>query len=238
MPANTDDLYTVVKNTSGADRFFGFLGRHGVNLAEDDSYSIFGLPANQEGWNARKQASFEAALLSGDLTLLNTPRPIMQDPDADAIVANPSVAATHSATGGGSTGGLLTAGKYKVAYTFVNAWGETTKGTSLSAALTVSAGNIPRVTLPALPTDADSISLYITNMHATTPDVTTLHRYATGITATTKDLTTDVVALDSTHPVPPATNTTAAGTVLAAAISDNVLGLDDPSMGRVTTELP
>lgn len=230
--ADTTDLFTVVKNTSGATLIFGFLGHHGKTLAANATYSIFGPLSSQPTWNKRKQADFERALLAGTLTLISTPRPIIKDLTADAAVANPTVAATAVATGGGSTGGLLAAGTYKVAYTFVNTWGESTIGASASVNLVVGATNIPRVTLPALPTHIQSINLYITAANAS-PDLTTLRRYATGITTTTKDMAIALPAIGAGNPIPPATNTTQAPTSLGVAIAEDVVVLQDVSTGRV-----
>src|SRR4051794_24150491 len=91
-------------------------------------------------------ANLQAGGLAGHIDRLITAN--------SAALANPTTQATASATGGGSTGGLLAAGAYLVSYTFANGIGETTGGTSESATLTVSSGNKPRVTLPSLPTGA------------------------------------------------------------------------------------
>ena len=77
---------------------------------------------------------------------------------------NPNVKATVNATGGGATGGSLSPGTYIVAYTWLDTLTgrETTVGTSASLPFTVAAGNIPTVTLPALPAWAASMNLYLT----------------------------------------------------------------------------
>ena len=102
---------------------------------------------------------------------------------ANPAKANPTTTATVAPTGGGSTGGSLAAGTYYFAYTFVDCFGETLAGGE-SAQVTVGATNIPRVTLPALPTGVDSINLYLT---AAGGGVGTEKLYATGITTTTFD---------------------------------------------------
>ncbi|TMJ00822.1 MAG: hypothetical protein E6G97_17975 [Alphaproteobacteria bacterium] len=236
--ATTVDLYTTVINTSGKEMIFSYLGKHGKKLAAGASFTVFGDIQHSFPDGTTKQTrrrALERDLLAGRLAIVSTPRTIVLDTNPDAIVANPTVAATVAVTGGGASGGLMVAGHYKVAYTFVNSWGSTTIGTSTSADFTVATANIPRVTVPALPTNATSISLYVTDMHATLGDATTLHRYATGITGTTTDMATAVVAVDATHPVPPTTNTTQAHAARALGATDNVLGFVDPSWGSYTT---
>jgi len=100
-------------------------------------------------------------------------------------IANPTTAATVNITGGGSTGGGLAAGTYRVKYTWVTSWGETTGGTSESTTFTPAAGNIPRVTIPSLPANATGANIYLTPVGGTT---NTEILYSTGITGTTADL--------------------------------------------------
>jgi hypothetical protein len=107
---------------------------------------------------------------------------------ANALVnnklADPVTAPTHSATGGGAGGGSLAAGTYILAYTLVTALGETLRS-SQSTNLVVSAGNIPRVTFPALPAGAVSRKLYISTDGG---GAGTQTLYASGITALTYDM--------------------------------------------------
>jgi hypothetical protein len=233
--ADTGDLYTTVKNTSGREKIFSYLGDHGRKLAANATCTVVGNVIDYFGRGperAIKLRSYEADLKAGRLSVLSTPKQVIADVNPDAMVANPTVAATVAPTGGGATGGSMAAGKYKVAYTWVNTWGESTVGTSASAQFTVGATNIPRVTLPALPTNAASISLYVTAVDPTTADITTLRRYATGITTTTSDMTAAVSAVDGTHPAPPTVNSTAAAAAFTQRYSDAVLGAVDPSWKR------
>lgn len=92
--------------------------------------------------------------------------------------ANPSTQATVAVSG---TTGLLPAGTYYCQYAFVDPFGETLAGGE-SAQFTVTAGQIPTVTLPALPAGVQAINLYLTNPNGA-PGTETL--YATGIPATT-----------------------------------------------------
>lgn len=232
MP-DTTDLYTSVKNVSGAEKFFGFLGRHGKRLANNGTTTVFGgdVP-HLYGYNKRKQTAFEAALTDEALVVLKTPRPLLLDAAADAALTAPSTTATVAATGGGASGGLLAAGTYQVNYTFYNAWGETTAG-GRSATFTVAATNIPRVTLPAIPSGATGIKVYLTNTD--TPSGTT--KYYNKITSgTTLDLAvaswTEGTTTYSAAAAAPSSNTTAAGQVRGVTVADNTLGTTDPSWGR------
>ena len=79
------------------------------------------------------------------------------------------------------SGGLLPAGTYYCQYSFVDPFGETLAGGE-SAQFTVAAGQVPTVTVPALPTGVQAINLYLTQPGGG-PGTETL--YATGITTTT-----------------------------------------------------
>jgi hypothetical protein len=75
MPNTTSDLYTVVKNVSGVTRVFGFLGAHGVRLANNATYSVPGDLVTKLGAK-RSQRQFKAlehALVSGELTIVRSP---------------------------------------------------------------------------------------------------------------------------------------------------------------------
>ncbi len=98
-------------------------------------------------------AQFQAGGASGQLNLLIAAN--------SAGTAAPSAAPTVSATGGGTTGGLLPAGVYLCVFTETNGFGETT-ASPVSAAFTVTAGDIPAVTFPALQVGNVARSLYLT----------------------------------------------------------------------------
>jgi hypothetical protein len=98
---------------------------------------------------------------------------------ANPALANPTVQATAASSV--ATGGL-TAGTYYVSYSFVDAYGETLTGGE-SAQFTASGlTQLWTVTLPALPTYAKQINLYVTNANGASGTETL---YATGITTTT-----------------------------------------------------
>lgn len=234
--ATTNDLYTTVKNTSGASRFFGYLGDHGKTLANNGTTTVFGDLQTLIGNDARKKAALEADLLAGNLTLISTPRTVLYDASADAIINNPTVQATNAA----STGGSLATGFYKSAYTFVSAWGETTVGTSLSAAHEVEDATNDRmvVTVPAPNgvTNCTAVNVYVTAMAASAGAVSAATLRKVGqVTGADTTLNVDTLpAVGPSNPAPPSTNTTEAHSVRAVDVDDNTLGTVDPSWGSYT----
>ncbi len=84
---DTSCLYSTVKNISGVAKVFGFLPPHGRTLAIDEEFTVFGDIRQAMGGNRgtersvarRDNAAFEHAIESGDLEILNTPSPILQD---------------------------------------------------------------------------------------------------------------------------------------------------------------
>ena len=84
---DTSCLYSTVKNASGIVKIFGFLPPHGRTLAVDAEFTVFGDIRQGLGGNRgsdrsvsrRDNAAFEAAIESGDLEIMHTPSPILQD---------------------------------------------------------------------------------------------------------------------------------------------------------------
>jgi methionine-rich copper-binding protein CopC len=206
MPsAITAPLYTTVKNVTDKERFYGYLGKHGRTLAAGAEYTIFGHIQHSLGHGEIVERKRDAILRDLDakkLAILETPQVVVYeatagaqtnpstqatvDTDGGNLVANPTTQLTASATGGGATGGALAAGNYYIAYTWVDEDGnETTIGTSVSAQLTVGSTNIPRVTIPALPSGAVSANIYVSDTGGTN---TAVKLYKTGVTTTTADL--------------------------------------------------
>ena len=76
-------LVSTVKNTSGVDKFFGFLPPHGKRLAADEEINIFGdvKEAVNRGdrFGNRSMKSLQDSLDRGDLEIVNTPMPIAYD---------------------------------------------------------------------------------------------------------------------------------------------------------------
>ena len=101
------------------------------------------------------------------------------------IAANPALAVpTVAATVGSSSAvsSLPLATGYIVSYTWCDALGETTVGASASTAFnqTSATTNLNTVTIPSLPTGAQSANIYLTN-----PASGATSLYAEGVTATT-----------------------------------------------------
>jgi len=101
------------------------------------------------------------------------------------------------------TSGSLAAGTYYLNFTETNGFGETSISTE-SSQLTVSSGNIPRVTFPALQGGNVARNLYITAVNGSSG---TEVLYATGITTTTYDLA-QAASSNSYAVSPPLVNTT------------------------------
>ncbi len=76
-------------------------------------------------------------------------------------VAPPATAPIVAAVGGGATGGNLAPGTYFIEYTFTNAAGAETATSPESLPFTVAAGDVPKVTLPALPMGITGYKLYL-----------------------------------------------------------------------------
>jgi hypothetical protein len=82
-------LYTTVKNTSGAEATFGFLGAHGKRLADNATYTVPGdLVAKLGNGGRGTQRAFKAlekALEAGDLVIVNSPAVYLTDIDDGSI---------------------------------------------------------------------------------------------------------------------------------------------------------
>ena len=82
---DTTCLYSTVKNTSGVKKKFGFLPPHGRELAVDEEFTVFGdvrqavIKDVERVTSRRHILSFEAAIERGDLEIIQTPSPILQD---------------------------------------------------------------------------------------------------------------------------------------------------------------
>ena len=75
MPNTTTDLYTTVKNVSGVTQTFGFLGKHGKRLANNETYSVRGDLVGALGAerSTRRFAALERALLNEALIIVKSP---------------------------------------------------------------------------------------------------------------------------------------------------------------------
>jgi hypothetical protein len=75
MPNTTTDLYTTVKNTSGATAVFSFLGTHGRRLENNETYTVPGDLVGALGAKRSRRAfqAMERALNSGALSIVKSP---------------------------------------------------------------------------------------------------------------------------------------------------------------------
>jgi len=77
-------LYSTIKNVSGKKMRFGFLPPHGVELANNQVFTVFGniIEAVGRGDRVTDKRQYQAladALDRGDIEILTTPSPILQD---------------------------------------------------------------------------------------------------------------------------------------------------------------
>jgi hypothetical protein len=84
LTMDTTCLYSVVQNTSGGIKRFGFLPPHGKELAADEQYSVFGnileaVNRIHRGTSQRHRAALEIAIDAGDIVILEMPNPILLD---------------------------------------------------------------------------------------------------------------------------------------------------------------
>lgn len=92
MSLDTSCLYSTVKNVSGRAMTFGFLPPHGRKLANNEEFTVFGdirqaLVAGQRGGRAESRRdimAFEAAIARGDIVIVQTPNPVLQDQNTGA----------------------------------------------------------------------------------------------------------------------------------------------------------
>ena len=82
---STDCLHTIVKNTSGTERTFGFLGPRGKRLTSGQSFAVpgdlvatLGAMVSKRRFNALK-----ASLKRGTLTIVSSPGAFLYDEGSD-----------------------------------------------------------------------------------------------------------------------------------------------------------
>ncbi|WP_353208370.1 hypothetical protein [Sphingorhabdus sp.] len=95
MPNTTTDLYTTVKNVSGAERVFGFLSKHGKRLANNATFTVPGDLVGALGAQ-RSQRQFQAlerALVSGALEIVKSPSVYLRD-ESNTITRELGMAST------------------------------------------------------------------------------------------------------------------------------------------------
>jgi hypothetical protein len=77
--ADLASIRTKVRNTSGGELFFGFLGPHGVSLTDDEYYSFVGDLKSLVAGNARKEKALNNALDTDQLVIITDPLPVHLD---------------------------------------------------------------------------------------------------------------------------------------------------------------
>lgn len=87
MPApSAGCLFSIVKNTSGGTKHFGFLPPHGRTLTNNEELHVFGnvydaIYRNAGHRNQRLQDALGSAITDGDLTIKTSPCVIVYDTD-------------------------------------------------------------------------------------------------------------------------------------------------------------
>lgn len=87
---DTTCMFSVVKNISGASRFFPFLPPHGAELANNGEYSVFGnvleaISRSNDRFGDRDKDGLLAEVDAGNLEIRSTPAPILTDATTDDI---------------------------------------------------------------------------------------------------------------------------------------------------------
>ncbi len=90
MAQETACLLSVVKNISGVTKRFGQLPPHGVQLANNEQFSMIGDLSNAVTLGGfakrRKLRALKSALAAEDLAVVSLPNPIVYDAEAEASV--------------------------------------------------------------------------------------------------------------------------------------------------------
>lgn len=74
------ELYTIVENTCGVDRVFGFLGKRGKRLAAGEVFAVPGdLVASLGVASRRKFDALKASVANGSLVIRSRPAPVLFD---------------------------------------------------------------------------------------------------------------------------------------------------------------
>ena len=93
MPTPTQaELYTAIRNTSGAEHTFSFLGPRGMRMAADEVVLIPGdfvatLGAETQEGRRRKFNSLERSLAEGRLSIDSRPAPVLYDETLERAVS-------------------------------------------------------------------------------------------------------------------------------------------------------
>lgn len=85
MPQAKNNFQTVVRNTSASEKFFGFLGAHGVKLAAGATYAVDGDLVGSIK-NRRALKSLQEQLAAGVLTVMKTPTVFLETDNVGEVV--------------------------------------------------------------------------------------------------------------------------------------------------------
>jgi hypothetical protein len=77
---------TIYRNTSGTTRYFAYLGKVGLSLADDEDVAIEGTVYTLHGRNQVMLDSFQNDLDSGAITILKTPDVFCYDATAEKVL--------------------------------------------------------------------------------------------------------------------------------------------------------
>jgi hypothetical protein len=128
------------------------------------SYNIY---LSSPSATAGSATLYASGVTVSTFNLLNAaPRGGAVPPATNPVTGAPTVTPTVNPTGGGASGGTLTPGTYFVFYTSVNAVGSQSPPSPSSSLFTVTAGNIPQVTLPPLSSGVTGYDLYLSDKTA------------------------------------------------------------------------
>jgi hypothetical protein len=92
-PYDTHCLYSTVRNVSGGRKIFGFLPPHGRELANNEEFTLFGnildavahFNGGDRTTSRRHVDAFAQAVSRGDLIVVHTPNPILEDATTHAV---------------------------------------------------------------------------------------------------------------------------------------------------------
>jgi hypothetical protein len=88
--ADASSLFSTVKNLTGADHVFGYLGAHGKKLPAGGHYTQFGdifdtIAPDHISKSTRGATHFQNDLKNGVISLVSTPRTILKDSVDSAV---------------------------------------------------------------------------------------------------------------------------------------------------------
>lgn len=169
MPTvTTTGLKTVLKNISGTEMFFPWIGTTGKTLAANATTSFVGDVASQLYMSNIKLTLFERDVLGTAaanytdkrIAIISTPSTIVTN-SSPIPVANPTANITANVASGNAGTGLAN-GTYQAAYSLRNDFGETAIG-NRTANFTIGGGNITKMSFTSLSANATAFNLYITD---------------------------------------------------------------------------